>query len=161
MLINTAALTDTTLDVSLTDSGVRNANAERQARFRNSAKGRAAKEQRNDNLRARRALRRELHDRRRLTLTTARNARAPLLLAASPIVSVTLGDGTVENWNFDVASVCVQGGVPRSLPRQLPTLAEVRQHVAHTNWTVPDRLPRKMPIVGSAPTGRYLAVSRG
>ena len=161
MLINTETTSSATAQVCLTTDSVRNANAERQARFRDSAKGQAAKEQRNDNLRARRALRRELHERRRLTLTTARNARAPLLLAASPVVSVTLDDGTVDPWTFDVASVCVQGGVPRSLPRQLPTIAEVREHIATTNWTPPDKLPRKMRFVGTAPSGRYLAVRRG
>lgn len=121
----------------------------------------ADKEQRNADLRARRALRRELHDRRRLTLTTALNTRAPLLRGASPVVSVTHGDGTVDIWNFDIASVCVQGGVPRSLPSQLPTIAEVKQHIATTNWKVPVKLPRKMRLVGTAPSGRYLAVRRG
>lgn len=144
----------------MSTTSVRNGNAERQARFR-AARSPADKQQRNTDLRVRRALRRELHERRRLTLTTARNTRAPLLLGRSPIATFTLTDGTVETWSFDVASVCVQGGVPRSLPRKLPTIQEVREHIATTNWTPPDRLPRKRPTVGSAPSGRYLAVRRG
>ncbi len=140
-------------------TSVRNANAERQARFR-AARTPADKEQRNKDLRARRALRRELHERRRLTLTTARNTRAPLLLGATPVVSVPSAHGIV-GWHFDVSRVCVQGGVPRSLPRQIPTIQQVREHIAHSNWRPPDRVIGRFPVVGAGPTGRYLAVSRG
>jgi hypothetical protein len=144
----------------MTTTDVRNANAERQARFR-ATRTLADKKQRNADLRARRALRRELHERRRLTLTTARNTRAPLLCGASPVVEKKRPDGTVEVWEYNVASVCVQGGVPRSLPRQLPTIQQVRDHIATTNWTVPAAFPRRYSVVGSAPSGRYLAVRRG
>ncbi len=139
---------------------MRNANALRQARFR-ATRSPADKDQRNADLRARRALRRELHDRRRLTLTTARNVRAPLLHGASPSVSVSRADGTKDTWVFDVASVCVQGGVSRALPRQLPTIKEVKDHVALTNWRPPGRVIGRFPVVGAGPTGRYLAVRHG
>ena len=139
---------------------VRNANALRQARFR-VAMTDADKEQRNKDLRARRALRRELHDRRSRTFTAAHNVKAPQLQGSSPTKSINMPDGTVDQWEYNQPTQCVQGGVSSQLPRQLPTIQQVREHIATTNWQVPVALPRRRPIVGSAPSGRYLAVRRG
>lgn len=74
-----------------------------------------AKEQRNENLKRRRALRRFRHEQRKKTFTAARASFAPKFIGFSKHVS-------------DAKYIGMQGGVPRALPTQLPSIVEVRQH---------------------------------